>query len=241
MSFSVINFYKFVQIDDAKALRYPWRDEARRLGLLGTILLAPEGINCALAGEANALEAFLGYLKSDVRFADVVPKWSETPKRPFRRMEVKVKRWIIRFAEASDPSVAAILGGDRMSPAELKAALEEQAGDFIVVDTRNAYETDVGAFTGAVRLPIKTFTEFPDAFLAALGDQRDKQIVFYCTGGVRCEKVVPWAKAHGFERATQLDGGILRYFEEQGSAHYEGDCFVFDDRFQVDGALRVTT
>jgi UPF0176 protein len=77
--------------------------------------------------------------------------------------------------------------------------------------------------------------------MAAFGDQRDKQILFYCTGGVRCEKVVPWAQARGFARATQLDGGILKYFEEHGGAHYQGDCFVFDDRFQVDGELRVTT
>jgi UPF0176 protein len=241
MSFSVINFYKFVQIDNAKELRYPWRDEARRLGLVGTILFAPEGINCALCGEPEGLEDFLVFIRQDVRFADVEPKWSLSPKRPFRRMEVKVKRWIIRFAEASDPSLPEILGGSRMSPAELKSAIEARPEDFVIVDTRNEYETNVGAFEGAVRLPIKTFTEFPDAFMAAFGDQRDKQILFYCTGGVRCEKVVPWAQARGFARATQLDGGILKYFEEHGGAHYQGDCFVFDDRFQVDGELRVTT
>jgi UPF0176 protein len=155
-------------------------------------------------------------------------------------MEVKVKRWIIRFAEANDPAVHAILEGDRMTPSEVKAALEEKADDFIIVDTRNDYETDVGAFAGAVKLPIKTFTEFPQAFLAAFPDQRDKRILFYCTGGVRCEKVVPWAKAQGFDRATQLDGGILKYLEEHGGAHYQGDCFVFDDRFQLDGDLAVT-
>jgi UPF0176 protein len=243
MSCTVLNFYKFVHLDNPRDLRYPWRDEARRLGLRGTILLAPEGVNCALAGEQAALDAYLDYIRQDLRFADVEPKWSVAPSLPFRRMEVKVKRWIIRFAEARDPGVADILAGERMTPDELKALLADGADDLVIVDTRNDYETEVGTFDGAMCLPIKTFTEFPKAFLAAAEQDpslKAKRILFYCTGGVRCEKVVPWAKAQGFDKATQLDGGILRYFEQHGSSHYQGDCFVFDDRFQLDGQLQVT-
>jgi UPF0176 protein len=119
----------------------------------------------------------------------------------------------------------------------MRTLLASPRDDVVLVDTRNDYETDYGSFNGAVRLPVRTFTEFPAAFEARFGDAKDKTFVFFCTGGVRCEKVVPWAAARGYTRATQLDGGILAYFERHGSAGFDGDCFVFDARWLVDGAL----
>lgn len=237
MGVSILHFYKFVALANPKNLCDLWKAETQSLGLLGTILIAPEGVNCALSGSRAALAAFLEFAERDPAFHALQPKWSEAPTAPFQHLEVKVKRWIIRFAEQNDPDVTEILTGARMSPEEVCKSLRATAKDFIVVDTRNDYETDCGMFEGAVRLPIKTFTAFPDAFLQAFADQKDKTFLFYCTGGVRCEKVVPWAVAQGFSKATQLDGGILKYFEECGTEGYQGHCFVFDERLQLDGQL----
>ena len=237
MGCSIINFYKFVGLSEPQSFREAFKTKAKSLNLLGTVLLAPEGINCALAGTSDDLSAFVDYLKTIPNFSAIEPKWSSAPKRPFRRLEVKVKRWIIRFAEKADPAVDRIVNAARMSPAEVNHHLRTADDDFLVIDTRNEYETEVGTFAGAVRLPIKKFTEFPEAFLKKFADKKDKTILFYCTGGVRCEKVVPWAVEHGFSKATQLDGGILKYFEQFGSESYQGECFVFDDRWQVDGHL----
>ncbi len=238
-SVSIVNFYKFVELPHPSLLRDNWKREVLQLGLLGTILLAPEGVNGALAGPADALVTFLEFLKSDPLFTSLSPKWSEAPSPPFKRLEVKVKRWIIRFAEEGDPEVQKINTAPRMSPAEVLRNLEDRPDDFIVVDTRNDYETECGMFAGAVRLPIKNFTEFPETFLKTFADAKDKTFLFYCTGGVRCEKVVPWAVDQGFTGATQLDGGILKYFEEFGTKQYDGHCFVFDDRVQLDGQRNI--
>ena len=238
MSYSIVNFYKFITLPKPNEILELWKVEAHRLGLRGTILIAQEGVNCALAGSSTALSEFVAFVQSDPDFSGIIPKWSESPDVPFKRLKAKVKRWIIRFAEHHDPSVDQIIAAPRMSPQEVSQKLRERPEDFIVIDTRNDYEAEVGMFEGAVRLPIGTFTEFPEAFLSAFADQKDKTFLFYCTGGVRCEKVVPWALDRGFSNATQLDGGILKYFEDFGSEHYEGDCFVFDDRLHLDGKLQ---
>ena len=234
MGCAIVNFYKFLSLSSLPDIRMQLKKEAKELGLLGTILLAPEGINCALAGPREALIRYIDFLETHLSFNVEGAKWSESDKPPFKRMEVKLKRWIIRFAEGDDPTIPRIETAARMPPKEVFEALSNKPEDFIVVDTRNDYETDAGMFEGAVRLPIKTFTQFPEAFLKEFADKKDKTILFYCTGGVRCEKVVPWAVDRGFAKATQIDGGILKYFEEYGSAHYQGGCFVFDDRLEVD-------
>jgi UPF0176 protein len=206
------------------------------VGLLGTVLLAPEGINAGLCGPASALDAFLDWLRRDERFADVAPKHSFGGFAPYERLLVKVKRWIIRFAEAGDPSVAEIKAAPRIAPQELRRMLAERPDDFILVDTRNQYEVDFGTFRGAKTLPIDAFSEFPRAFDQAFGDQKDKTFVFFCTGGVRCEKTTPWAIAHGYKNAVQLDGGILKYFEDCAAEFWDGQCFVFDNRWTLNGA-----
>ncbi len=233
----VINFYKFINLSDLPELKDAWKLECLRLGLKGTILLAPEGINVALAGSEDQVNGFVDFIKLDSRFADIVPKRSLTKQPPFRRMEVKIKRWIIRFAERSDPSVQAILDAPRVTPKQAHDLILSKRDDVVFIDTRNEYETETGLFEGAVKLPLKCFTEFPDMFEERYKDQKDKYFVFYCTGGVRCEKVVPWAIERGFTRSTQIDGGILKYFEEVGQEGYEGTCFVFDDRRELGASL----
>lgn len=233
---AIVNFYKFVPIEAPLVLRESLRAAALERGLLGTVLLAPEGINAGLCGDSAALDSFLRWLRLDPRFSDVVPKQTFGTFAPFERLLVKVKRWIIRFAEDQDPNVDEIHAAPRLSPQDLRTLLADRPKDVILVDTRNRYEVDFGTFNGAATLPIDAFSEFPHAFDAAYGDQKDKTFVFFCTGGVRCEKSTPWAIARGYKNAVQLDGGILKYFEECADEGWTGQCFVFDNRWTLNGA-----
>jgi UPF0176 protein len=240
VSSKLASFYKFVALDELPALKEAVLAEGHACGLIGSILLAPEGLNASLAGTEAGLLRFVEWLRRDPRFAGVEPKLSDGDRRPFRKLYVKIKRWIIRFADDLEQTPAEIEAGARIAPQEMHRLLRDKPEDVVFVDTRNWYETDYGSFAGAERLPIKRFTQFREAFLERFGHERDKRYVFFCTGGVRCEKVTPWAVGMGFPNATQLDGGILRYFEEFGTDGFEGSCFVFDGRWLVDGGLRET-
>lgn len=240
MVFHIVNFYKFVAIDDLESLSTAHGNFAHDHDLKGTLLLAPEGVNVGLAGDLAALKAYERFVKEDPRFADVEFKYSEGKIQPYKGLLVKIKPWIIRFAENEQLTPDEINSGARLTPQEWHELINSGRDDVVVVDTRNWYETDYGKFESAVTLPVKKFTQFPDVFEQLYGDQRDKTFLFYCTGGVRCEKVVPWANKHGFKNAYQLDGGILNYFKEVGADGYEGNCFVFDHRWIVDATLKET-
>jgi UPF0176 protein len=240
--YQVTNFYQFVSLDETEVegLCRTWEEAATGLGLTGTVLVAAEGVNAALAGAPAAVAAFLAYVGEDARFAAIKPHVTTGATLPFRWLEVKRKRWIIRFAEGDDPPVAAVRSGGRISPAELREALGRGGGDVTLIDTRNTYEVEAGRFAGAVALDLESFTDFPAAFAAAFplepARQTGREFVFYCTGGIRCEKAVAWAEGLGY-RARQLDGGILGYLRESGGEHFDGRCFVFDGRRVVDGTL----
>ena len=227
-----ISSYKFVPLPDAAPLREVLRERAQALQLKGTILLAEEGINMFLAGPAEAVRAFVAQLKTDARFADMAPKesWSDT--QPFKKMLVKVKGEIIRMnhpairpAEGRAPAVA---------PATLRRWLDQGHDDdgraVVMLDTRNDFEVDAGTFNGAIDWRITKFTEFPDAFRAHKAELEGKTVVSFCTGGIRCEKAAILMREEGLEHVYQLDGGILKYFEETDGGHYQGGCFVFDER-----------
>lgn len=241
MTFNVvINFYKFLELsdDDMVAIRASHLGFLGQYSCLGSILIAPEGLNVAVWGAKDVLDRYVAMVKADPRFADIVVRYSAGRLVPFKALYCKVKPWIIRFADDLEFPVEDITNGERLAPAELARTLAQGIpDDTVLIDTRNVYEYEFGRFEGAKGLPIDHFTEFTTAFEAAYGDQRDKKFIFYCTGGVRCEKVVPWAKTRGFDRVTQLDGGILGYFDEVGAAHYEGRCFVFDRRWILDATL----
>ncbi len=230
-----ISTYKFVPLPDAPALREVLLERARSLGLKGTILLAEEGINMFLAGPPDDVRGFVAQLHTDARFADIVPKesWSDT--QPFKKMLVKVKREIIRMdhptikpADGRAPSVA---------PATVRRWLEQGHDDegrpVVTLDTRNDYEVDEGTFEGAIDWRLTKFTEFPPALRAHKAELMDKTVVSFCTGGIRCEKAAILMREEGLEHVYQLEGGILKYFEETDSAHYRGNCFVFDERRAV--------
>lgn len=236
-STSVLNIaaYKFVALDELPALRVAVREQAFTHGLKGTVLLAPEGINLFLAGAETAVDAFLAWLRSDTRFADLHEKRSYSAEQPFGKLLVKLKKEIIPLGEHNvDPSREP---APRVDAATLKAWLDE-GRDVLLLDTRNRFEVDKGAFVGAVSLGIDQFRTFPEHVKTHLAEWRDKTIVTYCTGGIRCEKAAPVMRRMGFADVYQLDGGILKYFEEVGSAHYDGTCTVFDERGAVDPQLK---
>ena len=227
-----ISAYKFVPLPDAEDLRVLLQARAQALALKGTILLAEEGINLFLAGPADAVRGFVAQLHHDARFADIAPKESWSASQPFRKMLVKVKGEIIRM---NHPTIRPANGrAPAVAPATVRRWLEQGVDDngrpVVTLDTRNDFEVDHGTFEGAIDWRITKFTEFPAALQAHKAELQDKTVVSFCTGGIRCEKAAILMQEVGLEHVYQLEGGILKYFEETDGAHYDGRCFVFDER-----------
>jgi UPF0176 protein len=192
-----------------------------------------------LAGREAALEAFLANLLADARFAGMPVKKSLSAGQPFNRMLVKIKREIITMRR---PDVnPATMPAPRLAPATLKAWLDE-GRDVVMLDTRNDFEVALGTFDSALNLHIASFGDFPKAVerLALDGRFEGKTVVSFCTGGIRCEKAAPLLVANGLKDVYQLDGGILKYFEDCGGAHWHGECFVFDKRVALGPDLAET-
>ncbi|QDV24562.1 sulfurtransferase [Aureliella helgolandensis] len=229
--------YKFVQLDNLQQRRETLKALCDNLGLRGTILLSPEGINLFLAGGPNEVEQFLGTLRSDPAFANLETKDSYSTTQPFRRMLVRLKKEIIAFG------IDGIAPEERTSPKlpaqELRKWLDE-GRPVRLLDVRNDYEFELGTFAGAEQLDIEHFREFPKAIEKLPEDAKQVPLVMFCTGGIRCEKAGPLMERAGFQEVYQLDGGILKYFEECGDAHYNGSCFVFDGRVALDPQLQPT-
>ncbi len=240
MSVLNISTYKFVTLDDRESLRPRIQQQCDALGLKGTILLAPEGINIFLASEASAIHAFLDWLHEDPRFADIRAKESWSGAVPFKKMRVRLKKEIITM-KVSDirPEAHRAVA---VSPATLKAWLDrgrdDQGREVVMIDTRNIFEVEAGTFVNALDFGIERFSQYPEAVAAHRDGLADKAIVTFCTGGIRCEKAVLYMNKLGMQNVYQLDGGILKYFEEVGGAHWAGNCVVFDDRGELDPALK---
>jgi UPF0176 protein len=225
--------YKFVPLADLPLLQTALLAETERLQCKGTILLSAEGINLSLAASADAIVAFQAYLEQDVRFAGMAFRESESAYQPFKFMRVKIRDEIITMRQ---PDVKPRERAPSLSPQEFKQWLDENR-DITVLDTRNDFEVRFGTFARAEHFQLAEFGEFPKA---ALNLQKDKPVVMFCTGGIRCEKAAVYMLNAGFPEVYQLDGGILNYFSEVGGAHYRGECFVFDQRVSVDAALQET-
>lgn len=232
-----ISTYCFAELSDLKALRAELQALCKDEQLKGTILLSTEGINLFVAGAAESIDHLLARLRNVHGLKNLTPKISLSDEQPFNRMLVRLKKEIISFGvEAVRP---ANYTSPKIAPAELKRWLDE-GRPVTLLDTRNDYEVRLGTFHGAIVPDIQTFRQFPEA-VRKLPDALKKQpVVMFCTGGIRCEKAGPFMELEGYESIYQLDGGILKYFEECGGAHYSGECFVFDQRVGVDPALRET-
>ena len=231
--------YQFVEIEDPSELCQSALAECNRLQLKGTILLAPEGINLFLAGAENKVRTFLAWLRNDPRFAQIEAKesWSDT--QPFGRMLIKIKAEIIRM---NHPTIKPKKGRAQfISPKQLCAWLDRGTDDLgrpvVMLDTRNAFEVEYGTFVNSLNLQIDKFSDFPAAIEPYFAELQDKTIVSFCTGGIRCEKSGLYLRELGAQHSYQLEGGILKYFEEVGSNHYQGTCFVLDAREALEPTL----
>ena len=239
MSASVVNIagYRFADMPDRDDLRQPLRDLCQDLELKGTILLAHEGINFFLAGSQNSIDSFVEWLEADRRFTNIPLKISYSDYQPFRRMNVRLKKEIISLG--LDHIKPAEMTGEEITPKAFKQLLDN-GDEVIVLDTRNEYECRIGTFENAFELNIRSFRDFPRAVSEMDEDLKDKPVVMFCTGGIRCEKASVVMMDAGFSNVKQLKGGILGYFEEVGGDYWNGDCFVFDRRVAVNPQLEET-
>ncbi|HPN79060.1 sulfurtransferase [Dokdonella sp.] len=232
--------YKFVTVDTPESLAAHLQGLAEAHALLGTVLVASEGLNLFLAGPDPGIEAFVDGLRADRRFADIVIKRSRSAAQPFAKLKIKVKAEIIRFRQ---PGTAPLAGRARaLAPTELARWIAQGSDDqgrrLVLLDTRNRQEVVHGSFAGAMSLPIDRFTELPRAVSERREALDGAAVVSFCTGGIRCEKAALWMEAEGIANVYQLDGGILAYFEQVGGYGYDGGCFVFDERVALDSELK---
>ena len=235
---SIVNIaaYKFVQLTELNSLRDVLKKHCLEWQLKGTILLSEEGINLMLAGQQASINALQNYLANDDRFNDMQYKTSYSEELTFNRMLVKIKKEIISMGISEiDPTKHS---APRISPDEFKQWLDEQR-DMVLLDTRNNYEIRLGTFDNAIDFNIKHFRHFPQA-AAQAQLPKNKTVVTFCTGGIRCEKAALLLQQYGYEKVYQLDGGILNYLAAHGSTHYHGECFVFDRRVGINGELAET-
>ena len=226
--------YKFILLDELSALRARFLAIGKEQQLRGTILLSTEGINLSLCATPDNIALFKQFLLSDARFRDITFRESVSTFQPFRRLKVKLKKEIItmRCTDIKPETEKAPC----LSPEDFKKWLDEKR-DVTLLDARNDYEVQFGTFEKAVNLRMHDFSEFPQA---AEKLQRDKPIVMFCTGGIRCEKAALHLANAGFTDVYQLEGGILNYFAKVGNDHYQGECFVFDGRVSLDATLQMT-
>jgi len=229
-------FYKFVELPDFKSLREPLLMQCERVGAKGTILLAEEGINGTIAGDAQTVHAVLAYLRSDPRLADLEHKESSATEMPFYRMKVRLKKEIVTLGV---PGVnAARMAGKYVTPQEWNKLLDDP--DVVFVDVRNDYEVELGTFKGALNPHTKSFSEFPQWVEEQEQLRKKPKVAMFCTGGIRCEKSTAYMRMAGFDQVYHLQGGILKYLEviPEQENRWEGECFVFDERVAIGHGLK---
>jgi UPF0176 protein len=234
--------YRFVALDDLPALRERMWQRADAAGLKGTVLLAEEGINLCLAGPPAGVADWLAALDDDARLANLAPKRSWSKAQPFQRLKVKIKREIIRM---NQPAIRPAAGRAPALPAATLARWIAQGHcdegrPLKLLDTRNDFEVDAGAFDSAVDWRLRKFSDFPAALAAHRAEFDGHTVVSYCTGGIRCEKAALVMQQLGLAHSWQLEGGILKYFEDTAgqAPGWRGRCFVFDERVELDVALQ---
>jgi len=232
--------YKFVDLDDLPGRRERLRSVGARLGVRGTVLLAPEGVNLFLSAREDALRSFMAQLRADPALAGLRAHESWSDEVAFARFLVRLKREVITYHRPG------IRPADRRAPAVAPQALarwldagHDDAGrPLALLDTRNAFEVAVGSFDGAIDPGLRSFTDLPAALDTHRPQLRGKRVVTFCTGGIRCEKAALAMAADGFEHVVQLDGGVLGWFDRMAGRHWRGELFVFDRRVSVTPELR---
>ncbi len=220
----VILFYKFVKIDEPEKFVREHLKFCRNLGILGRVLVSHEGINGSVSGTKEEIEKYKTYILGDSRFEDIVFKEDWVLDNPFTKIKVKLRPEIVTFGKTINIDKK----GEYVSPEKLKEMYDKKE-EFIILDARNNYEYDVGRFQNAIHLDIRNFRDFPAA-LDKIKEYKNKKIVTYCTGGIRCEKATAYMKENGFQNVMQLQDGILNFGKKFPDTFWEGKCFVFDKR-----------
>ena len=235
----VAAFYKFVDWNDFKDLKLRLESVCEKAGTLGTILLAPEGINGTISGTDQGIQEVLEFLWQDDRLTDLAPKYSMTRNKTFYRMKIKLKKEIVSLG-VPETKPAAITGA-MVPPKEWNKVIEDP--EMLIIDTRNDYEYSIGTFRNALNLNTTSFREFPEwvekELKPLLVSNKEKKVAMFCTGGIRCEKASSYLLSIGFDEVLQLEGGILKYLEEidPNDSQWEGECFVFDERVSLKHGL----
>ena len=230
-SWTVAALYRFVTLEDLPVLQAHIRNRCDALGICGTLLIAPEGMNGTIAGQGDAIPQIVDLLDEIAGIKQGELKYSSAEEKPFRRIKVRLKKEIITMkAPEANPTKQV---GTYVTPKDWNDLINDP--DVTLIDTRNDYETAVGIFDGAIDPDIKTFTEFKDYVSDNMDAAKQKKVAMFCTGGIRCEKASSYMMAHGFEEVYHLQGGILKYLEEipAEESKWKGDCFVFDRRVAV--------
>ena len=230
--YRVLLYYKFTKISDPETYANEHKAFCQSLHLKGRILLAEEGINGTLSGTIEETDRYMTRMKEDPRFSDMVFKIHEEERNAFRKLYVKARKSIITLKEEDDVNPREKVG-TYLKPSEWYEMLKKE--DVIILDGRNGYEYDIGHFRGAIRPDITNFKEFPKWIEENLSEHKDKKIIAYCTGGIRCEKLTGVLLNQGFQDVYHLEGGIVTYGqdEETRGRLWDGKCYVFDDRICV--------
>jgi len=230
MDFEILLYYKFVPVPDPIHEREQTLQKCQELGLKGRIIIAPEGVNGTVSGPAEATAKFRDWMNDHPLFRGTEFKIDPYPTHAFKRLSVKAREEIVTLGTACEPWRNT---GPFLEPAEFKRMIEEE--DPLILDIRNDYEYEIGRFKGAVRPDVTTFKEFPAWLETVLPAAGDRPVLTYCTGGIRCEKLTAYLRDCGFDNVYQLHGGIVTYGKDPSTQgeHWEGVCYVFDDRISV--------
>ena len=230
MKMKNILFYHYVHIDNPEKLRIQLRGICRKLNLLGKILIGKEGMNGCLTGLAKDTHAFMKTLQKNQKFELIDFKIGKTTHHNFKKLIIKTRKEIVTLKLRKDVDLRN--KAPYIEPKAMKQMLDN-GEDLILVDARNEYESRIGRFKNAITPPLQTFADWLKV-VKQLKKFKNKKIITYCTGGIRCEKASAYLREQGFSDVLQLHGGIIRYGQECGNAHWEGKCFVFDTRGAID-------
>ena len=237
-SFHVAAFYRFFPVEETKLSSFQEvvSSFGKKLNMGGLVILAKEGINGTVAGTKQAIEEFFTSLSNTFSIESWDIKISLSEKRPFPRFKVRLRDEIVTTGVAEFTQLTPSEEG-YLNPKEWHEMLQRE--DVVLIDTRNWYETEIGIFENAIDPKFVTFQEFPE-YVDRAGIEKDKTVMMYCTGGIRCEKASLIMKEKGYKHVFQLKGGILKYLEEFPDGQFKGECFVFDNRVAVDNQLEPT-
>ena len=234
----ILLYYKFTPISDPESVRLWQKTLCEKLNLRGRILISPHGLNGTVGGDLEDLKSYVKATKSYKPFKDTVFKWSDGAREDFPKLSVKVRDEIVAFDAADELRVdenGVVGGGTHLKPKQVHKLVEKHGDDVVFFDGRNKHEAAIGKFKNAVVPDVETSRDFINELESGkYDDLKDKKIVTYCTGGIRCEILSSLMKNRGFDDVYQIDGGIVKYGETYGDdGLWEGNLYVFDDRMNV--------